>query len=421
MNQNIPHIAPQGVEPLPRLFYGWRVVGFVFVIMTFASGLGFYNISVILSALTREQGFSVSLMSAATAVFFSVSGFAGMGISRLITRFDIRLTIITGAILAAGSMVLLAYCTEIWQVFIVYALFGVGFACSNMVPGATLISRWFERGRARALSIASTGLSMGGLVLTPLSASLITGHGMKYAMPLIAGLYLIGIIPAALFLKPGPWAVGLGPDGDPPQPHVEGRAPVRGGTAYGAALHSRFFKFSVASYLLIMLAQVGSIAHHFNLAVTTINSEIAATAIMFIAVSSAAGRLAGGWFATHYSLRLFTVMLMIGQGVAQLVLAGGGGAVLLLAGSIIFGLTIGNILMLMPLIYAQAFGLRDYARIYSLGNMISTLGMAAGPLAMGLAHDWLGGYGGAFAFAGLVSLLSAGLFHSAGPIPEPDE
>lgn len=50
MNQNIPHIAPQGVEPLPRLFYGWRVVGFVFVIMTFASGLGFYNISVILSA-----------------------------------------------------------------------------------------------------------------------------------------------------------------------------------------------------------------------------------------------------------------------------------------------------------------------------------------------------------------------------------
>lgn len=61
MNQNIPHIAPQGVEPLPRLFYGWRVVDFVFVIMTFASGLGFYNISVILSALTREQGFSVSL------------------------------------------------------------------------------------------------------------------------------------------------------------------------------------------------------------------------------------------------------------------------------------------------------------------------------------------------------------------------
>ena len=114
-------------------------------------------------------------------------------------------------------------------------------------------------------------------------------------------------------------------------------------------------------------------------------------------------------------------MLMIGQGAAQLVLAGGGGTVLLLAGSIIFGLTIGNILMLMPLIYAQAFGLRDYARIYSLGNMISTLGMAAGPLAMGLAHDWLGGYGGAFAFAGLVSLLSAGLFHSAGPIPKPDE
>ena len=137
--------------------------GFVFVIMTFASGLGFYNISVILSALTREQGFSVSLMSAATAVFFIVSGFAGMGISRLITRFDIRLTIITGAQLWRRAR---------WCCWPIAQRFGRSLwftRCSALVlpaaiwcPGATLISRWFERGRAKALSIASTGLSMGG-------------------------------------------------------------------------------------------------------------------------------------------------------------------------------------------------------------------------------------------------------------------
>ena len=170
MNINSPETAPLDAQHEPRMFYGWRIVASVFVIMTFASGLGFYNISVILSALTREQGFSVSLASGATAVFFVVSGFAGLGISKLIMRYDIRFTIIGGALLAGLSMMAIAHCTEVWQVFLVYAVFGVGFAGSNMVPGATLITRWFERGRAKALSIASTGLSLGGMLLTPIEA-----------------------------------------------------------------------------------------------------------------------------------------------------------------------------------------------------------------------------------------------------------
>ncbi|MEQ1889600.1 MAG: MFS transporter [Alphaproteobacteria bacterium] len=421
MNISVPETAPRDAQHEPRMFYGWRIVASVFVIMTFASGLGFYNISVILSALTREQGFSVSLASGATAIFFVVSGFAGLGISKLIMRYDIRYTIIGGALLAGLSMMAIAHCTEVWQVFVVYAVFGVGFAGSNMVPGATLITRWFERGRAKALSIASTGLSLGGMLLTPISASLITGDGLAGAMPWVAGLYMLGIISAAILLKPDPSVMGLGPDGDPPRAHIEGRPAVRAGTPYSEAIHSRFFRYCVASYLLIMLAQVGAIAHHFNLVTTRISPGVAATSIIFLSAASAGGRLAGGWFASHYSLRMFSVLLMIGQGISQFIFAGGASVPALLIGSTLFGLTVGNILMLMPLIFAQAFGLRDYARIYSQGNMISAFGMAAGPLAVGVVHDWLGGYAGAYAFIGGASVLAAWLFYKAGPIPKPEE
>jgi len=421
MSQNLSRSAPQGEEPKPRIFYGWRVVASVFVIMTFSSGLGFYNISVILSALTREQGFSVSLASAATAVFFVVSGFAGLGISKLIMRYDIRYTIIGGAALAGFSMMAIAHCTQIWQVFVVYAVFGIGFSGSNMVPCATLITRWFERGRAKALSIASTGLSFGGMLLTPISASLITHNGLAAAMPWISGLYMLGIIPAAFLLKPDPSLMGLGPDGGPHRVHIEGKPAPRAGTPYDEAIRSHFFRFCVAAYLLIMLAQVGSIAHHFNMVTTRISPAVAATSIIFLSAASAGGRLAGGWFASRYSLHQFSVLLMIGQGISQFILAGGDSVLAILIGSTIFGLTVGNILMLMPLIFAQAFGLRDYARIYSQGNMISAFGMAAGPLAMGLVHDALGGYGGAYAFVGAISVLAAWLLHNAGPIPQPDE
>ncbi len=421
MSENLSSSAPRDARPRPRLFYGWRIVASVFVIMTFASGLGFYNISVILSALIREQGFSVSLASAATAIFFSVSGFAGLGISRLITRYDIRFTIIGGATLAGLSMLAIPHCTQVWQVFVVYAVFGVGFAGSNMVPGATLLTRWFERGRAKALSIASTGLSLGGMLLTPLSASLIIENGLMDAMPYVSAMYLLGIIPVAMLLKPDPASMGLGPDGGLPRQRHEGKAAILPGVPYDAAIHSHFFRICVISYFLIMLAQVGSIAHHFNLVATRLDPGVAATSIMFLAAASAGGRLAGGWFASHYSLRLFSVLLMIGQGSAQFILAGGESATALLIGSALFGLTVGNILMLMPLIFAQAFGLRDYARIYSQGNMISALGMAAGPLAMGATHDWLGGYSDAYVFAGSASLLGALLLYYAGPIPNADD
>ncbi len=421
MRNGVPenlHTARGAKTPL---FYGWRMVASIFVIMTFTSGLCFYNISVLLTALTREQGFSVSLASGVTAVFFLSSGFSGMIISRLIERFDPRATMIGGCMLAALSMFMLAHVQTVWQVYVVYGFFGFGFAACNMVPGATLIARWFERGRAKALSIASTGLSLGGILLTPISAKLISDYGLGAAMPWIAGLYLIGVIPAALLLKPYPAVMGLGPDGDPPHETIDGKAAPRSGALYADAIRSRFFRFSVVSYLLIMLAQVGTIAHHFNLIATRIDIDTAATAITLLAGSSAAGRLLGGWFASHNSLRLFTICLMIAQSGAQFILGYGDSTASLFTGSIIYGLTIGNILMLMPLLYAQAFGLRNYSRIYSLGNMVSTIGMAAGPLAIGLTHDWLGGYGGAYVFAAVVSLLSAALFFNAGPVPNPDD
>ena len=52
-----------------------------------------------------------------------------------------------------------------------------------------------------------------------------------------------------------------------------------------------------------------------------------------------------------------------------------------------FGATIGNTLMLQPLLVAEAFGVRDYARLYSVNSLLSTVGVAAGPFVVGLIHD----------------------------------
>ena len=64
----------------------------VFVVLTTSSGFGFYNVAVLLEALTSagpgtsEGAFSVAEVSAVTAFYFVCSGLAGLGIARLIER-----------------------------------------------------------------------------------------------------------------------------------------------------------------------------------------------------------------------------------------------------------------------------------------------------------------------------------------------
>ena len=79
-----------------RVFFGWWVVAGVFVGMATSSGLGFYNIAVILEALTEERDFTVAEVSATVAFFFVVSGVAGLWVARLIDRHDPRWTIVSG-------------------------------------------------------------------------------------------------------------------------------------------------------------------------------------------------------------------------------------------------------------------------------------------------------------------------------------
>ena len=69
-----------------------------------------------------------------------------------------------------------------------------------------------------------------------------------------------------------------------------------------------------------------------------------------------------------------------------------------------FGITIGNLLMLQPLLIAEAFGVRDYARIYSRSQFVSTLGVAFGPLLLGVVHDAVDGYSFPYTLAAMMSV-----------------
>ena len=405
---------------IPRLaatapFYGWRIVAAIFVMLAVSSGLGFYSMAVFLEALTTQQDFSVSAVSGATALLFVVSGISGVFIAGLIRRYDPRLPIAVGALIASIALVLIGRAQELWQIYADYTLFGVGQAASSLVPGTTLLTRWFVRRRAVAISLASTGLSVGGVVLTPLAAAGIQKYGMEVTTLWMAIAYLVGIVPVtAVVLRPYPATLGLLPDGDRASGLEESFE--SSGTRLRHALSSRFYVAMTVGFAFVMAAQVGGIAHQFKLVATRVDATFAAIAVSALAATSIVGRLTGGWLVTVISMRGFTVAMTLLQAVALVVLGLSQTPAALLAGTLVFGVTMGNLLMLQPLLLAEAFGVRDYSRIYAISYLVSTVGLAAGPWVMGLLHDAAGGYTEAFLVGGLVSIVATVCLLAAGPL-----
>ena len=184
----------------PGLFRGWIGLAGLFVTMAVTSGLGFYAQGVFLDALVVEQSFSVTVAGAGTGVFFATSGIAGYYAGGLLAAFDARLVMAVGSLIGAIGLALLGQVRDELQMFGVMIIFGIGFALTSLVPSSAIVTRWFVRKRSVALSIASSGLSLGGIVFTPLVATVIDADALIYWGPRLAIFFLVGMLPAVLFL-----------------------------------------------------------------------------------------------------------------------------------------------------------------------------------------------------------------------------
>jgi MFS family permease len=390
-----------------RVFDGWVVVGAVSVVLLVAGGLGFYGLSVYLKELKDARGFSVGWISGATSLFFVIGGLSGPAVARVIERRDVRLVIAAGGIVAGIALALLGQVQELWQLYLVDALLAVGNTCCFLVPCTTVVTRWFHRRRSVALSIASTGISMGGLVFTPLASTLINHLGISSASLILGAVWAGVVVPTAAAIWPDPASRGQWPDGDEPALGPTVVDSETAGVPYEEAIHSRFFRILVIAYVFGLTAQVGALIHLYNRVSDDAGKGIAGAAVLCVALASVVFRLLGGVVAERVPLRRLTVTMFVLQGVSLAILAGASSAGALLAGSVLFGATVGNTLMLQPLLIAEAFGVRDYARIYSLNLLWTTLGVAGGPFVLGVIHDATGGYTTAYVVAAILSLVGA--------------
>ena len=197
------------------LYFGWCVcaatlfIGFV--------SIGARNsFGVFVIPMSEEFGWSRFTVSIAAALGVLVNGIIQPFIGQLFDRTGGRKVILTGLLVLGISTILLSLTFHI-----LFLVFMFGFIASMAQAGpalsntAALMSRWFKRRRATAISINSAALSLGGLIMVPFSMYLLQATSWRVAWIGLGIIVLTSLPLAYFFIRERPSDMGLNADGDP--------------------------------------------------------------------------------------------------------------------------------------------------------------------------------------------------------------
>jgi MFS family permease len=200
---------------LSGIFYGWRMVGLVSIIRIVGGGLHQFGFTVFFLPISQDLGIS----RAATSLAFSLSRAQGAIeaplVGYLIDRYGPRPIMVTAVFLAGVGYILLSWADNYTSFMVVYLgvislAFVAGFVHSPMV----VANSWFIRQRARAMTVVSAAVPIGGALISPLLAIGVASIGWRWAAFISGCIFLSVCLPLSFQLKRSPEIMGLLPDGE---------------------------------------------------------------------------------------------------------------------------------------------------------------------------------------------------------------
>ncbi len=425
-----PHV-PLAARVLPsRFFYGWYIAVGCAAMMMVAGGVGYYGLAVFLEPLQEEHNWSNSAVSGATSMFFLIGGVVGAVVGPYVDRYGPRPFQIIGVLIMGILVMLVGGVRELWQLYALYAAVALGNGLASAVAINAMMARWWIRRRARAMSISATGVSLGGVILTPLGAWMVERGGLSLAAPALGAAVLVIGLPVVLFvLVFDPRQMGLLPDGDRTEEDAHAAVAASGRRhlsiesqsrvwTRGQAVRTVSFWAVLVGFVLVLMAQTGFVIHQIAFLEERLGSRSAAAfALSTTAFGSIVARLIVGSFADNVDKRWLTVGIFVTQATSVLLVLWIENSVATYALILVFGFTIGNVYMMQSLITAEIFGMVSLGSIFGLVVLAGQAGSGLGPFAVGVLEDATGSYNASFVVTSIVTYAAAAVILLARPVP----
>ena len=418
-----------GSDDRGRIYHGWKIVGAGSLILALQSALilqAFGNYAVVLQ---ERFGWSRTTISVAYSFNRAESGLLGPLHGWLLHRYGSRRVMRAGAVILAFGFVWFATIDTPVGFVLSFFVIAVGAGLSGFLTVTTETVKWFERKRARALSVTAVGLAAGGLA-APLVVLSLRHFGWRETA-LGSGLLLgVAMFACASLYGSSPEEKGEPIDGDPAPPeraHDERAVgTVAGGAAHltaREALRTRAFwllSFGHASALLV----VGSVIAHLSLFLTAeqgFTLQSASFVLAGIPIAQICGMVLGGVLGDRTSKRWLCAGAMWGHVLGLLLLTFATNHWMIWAFVVLHGIAWGLRGPLMSAIRADYFGSTEFGKIMGYTSVILMFGMVGGPLLAGILADTTGSYRIGFTILAILAATGSLLFAIATPPAPPEQ
>ena len=374
----------------------WATLAGVSLLFFLVTALTFTSLGAVLSVMAPELHFSYTDAGWGYALLGIFCGITATIPATLIRRVGVRATLFAGGVVMAAAFACLAVTHGLALYLIGCSLAGLGFTLLATVPGTYLLTRTFRRPDiAFGLYFMLGGLGgVAGPQLYLLTHWLSSGWRDFWIVSAILSLAAALVAMALVDVKTDL----AGADGEIEEITSESWSAA-------AALKTPQFAILAAAYCAFLIVDITvnnwSVSH---LTGRGVASSAAIDMLSVIALSNAAARLAGG-FLTRFVGAKTQLLLALGVlviGFAALCVARDLPMMLLYAASI--GIGSGLTFFASTILLLDYFGRRPNLELFSIVNLISTLGSAGPPFA-GFVADRTHSFVPAFALLGILVLL----------------
>ena len=396
-------------------YYGWVILFAAGDAMFVRNAAASLTLAVFIFPISDDLGWSRTLIAGAASLGGLVAALTSPVVGWASDKYGVRLILAISVLVMGISTFSLAWATVPIAFYLAFGMGRVLFSSSFQIGPSVVVSRWFVRRRGRATGMLFLAHSM-GMVLFPLIAGMVIHYWGWQAAWMVLGaiVWVAALGPVSLLIRQSPEAMGLAadlPQGRPEDESGPAQAPPEepDWTLRDARRTPTLWLLALATGILFLM-QAGTNTHQGAYFIDQeLGVAISALSISFNAAFTGIGSLIWGWLVERVSVRYCYAAVAVVMVVALFLFPSVNTVWQALLVASLFGVSVGGILVVPAVAYANYFGRRSIGVIRGVTEPFVSLGQAIGAVFSGLVFDITGSYHFAFITLAVFGIAAIGL------------
>lgn len=388
-----------------------RMAAIAFVAQNAGVGFMFGSFGLLLEPVEAKLGVARDTSSLGMALVMLGMALCAPLVGALSARISLRVLMMAGAVMSAAGYALLAVTDTVAAYLAAYGLLvGPGLALVATVSPATLVTRWFDQGRGRALGLVHMPIMVAAMPLA--CAAVLASAGLAATYMMLAGGMALLLLPLLAVV-----------DRPPVVAEAAAQDAGAGGLSEKALLQQpSFWALTLAAAAIstggtLLVTHVAPMVGGWGFDVAE-----GATLLSVMALAGIAGSLLFGWVADRLGGAITLAINCINQGLLWAVLVLEPSFPVMLVLIALIGVHAAAITATFGLALSQRFGAASFGRAFGLSSLLTLPFLVAGVPVGAWFYVNTGSYAGAiitqiafYAVGAIAAIATARVRTSAPP------